>query len=128
MHKWVEIVDALDPKKAIAHGDGPHPSRPARLQDLLRTPDLLPDIDQPFRPLRKIFQRHLRIFVPLGLSQDHGIQRADRYAGNLAEITMAVNNEMVDRARLERSFEAPSTKHQCTFLCRVAVVGALCRG
>jgi hypothetical protein len=40
---------------------------------------------------------------------------------------VAVNDEVVNRARLKRSFEAASTEHQGAFLSRIAVVEALCR-
>ena len=128
MHEWVESVHALGAEKAIAGGERPRPSRPTRLQDLLGTPDVVPDIDQLFGPLRHILERRFRIFVALCLGQDHSVQGTDGYAGNLVEIARAVNDEVVGRACLECSFEATTTQHKGAFLSRVAVVKGLCRG
>src|ERR1700739_1457014 len=122
MHKWVKRVYALDAEKAIANTERPHPSWPARLQNLFGTPDVVPEIDQFFGPLRHILQRRLRIFVPLCLGQDHGIQGTDGHSGDLAEIAAAVNDEVVDRACLERPFEAAPAEHQGAFLLWLAVV------
>src|SRR3954468_1605390 len=41
MHKRIEAIYALDPKKSVAHGEGPRPSRPAGFQNLFGTSDLL---------------------------------------------------------------------------------------
>src|SRR5579872_6391518 len=127
MHEWVKRVYALGSKKAVANGARPHPSRPAGLQNLFGTADVMPEIDQRFGPLRHIPERRLGTFVPLCLCQDHCIQGTDGYAGDFAEIAVAVNDEVVDRACLERSFEATPTEHQGALLLWFTVVEGFCR-
>jgi hypothetical protein len=79
-------------------------------------------------PFRHIGERRLRFVVSLCLGENHGIQGTDGHAGNLPEIAVAMNDNVVDRAGLEGSFETAATEHQSALLFRIAIVEALCRG
>jgi hypothetical protein len=56
MHQRIEGVQALHTENAITGRQGPSPTRPARLQNLLAALDVLPDIDQFFGPLRQVLE------------------------------------------------------------------------
>ena len=43
VHEWIEGIEALDAEHAVANGEGPHPSGPARFEDLLGAGDSLPN-------------------------------------------------------------------------------------